>query len=187
MEGDLHCVAYSLANVATQLSGGSPIPPDILFDRATMTFPFSLGNVTRHVQLHEPNYYGGDGLVGMEELTNDSDDDLLAEDSLLGSDVGSCTGSHHPSLECFATGTPDGYVEDAEDSPRHSRDHTPMPIPTPAQVSGGPAQPTPPPSIGTRERATSWPMASKPHRSPKRARGSPDSVGARTRGDRAGS
>ena len=148
MEGDLHCVAYSLANVATQLSGGSPIPLDILFDRATMTFPFSLGNVTRHVQLHEPNYYGGDGLVGMAELTNDSDDDLLAEDSLLGSDVGSCTGSHHPSLECFATGTPDGYVEDAEDSPRHSRDHTPMPIPTPAQVGGGPAQPTPPPPSG---------------------------------------
>ena len=106
----LRCVAYSLANVATQLSGGSPIRPDILFDRTTMTFPFGMGTMTRHVQLHEPNYYGGDGLLGMAELANDSNDDLLADDSLLGSDTGSCIGSHHPSLECFAMDTPDGYV-----------------------------------------------------------------------------
>jgi len=46
---DLHCVAYSLANVATQLSGGSPIPPDVLFDCTTMTFPFGMGNAARHM------------------------------------------------------------------------------------------------------------------------------------------
>jgi len=146
-EGDLHCVAYSHANMATQLSGGSPIPPEVLFDRTTMMFPFGMGNVVRHVQhyvaLYVPNHYGGGGLVRMTEFSNDSDDDLLADDSLLGSDTGSCTGSHHPSLECFATGTPDGYVEEAEDSPRHSRDRTPTPIPPPVQEGSGPVQPPP--------------------------------------------
>jgi len=102
-----------------QLSGGSPISLDVLFERATMMFPFGMGNVARHVQhhtaLHESNHYREGRLVGMTEFTNDSNDDLVADDSLLGSVIGSCTGSHHPSLECFATGTPDGYVVVAED------------------------------------------------------------------------
>ena len=51
-KGDLRCVAYSLSNVATQLSGGSPIPPDLMFDRATMMFPFGLGNTSQHLQHH---------------------------------------------------------------------------------------------------------------------------------------
>jgi len=151
-EDDLHCVTYSLANMATQLSGGSPLPPDVLFDHATTTFPFGMGNVAQHLQHHVAphviNHFGGGGLVGVMEFTNDFDDDLLADDSLLGSDARSCTGSHHPSLECFATGTPNGYAEDAEDSPRHSQDRTPTPIPAPAQVGGGPAQPPPPPPSG---------------------------------------
>ena len=123
-----------------------------------MTLPFGMGNVTRHVQLHEPNYYGGDGLVGMMEIANDSDDDLLADDSLLGSDTRSCTGSHHPSLECFAMGTPDGYVEEAEDPPRHSRHCMPTSIPAPAQVGGGPVQPPPPPPSGREngQQAVQW-------------------------------
>ena len=137
-QDDLLCAVYSLTNVAAQLAGGDPIPPDAMLDLAMMTFPFGMGNATRHVQLHEPNYYRGDGLVGMTEFAND---DLLADDSLLGSDTRSCTGSHHPSLECFATGTPDGYTEEAEDSPRHSQDRTPTPIPVPALGDGGPVQP----------------------------------------------
>ena len=128
---DLHCVAYFLGNVATQLSGGSPLPPDVLFDRATTTFPFGMGNVAQHLQHHTAphviDHFGGGGLVGVTEFANDSDDDLLADDSLLGSDTGSCTGSHHPLLECFATGTPEGYVEEAEDLPRCSCDRTPTP------------------------------------------------------------
>jgi len=137
-QDDLRCTVYLLANVAAQLAGGNPISSDAMLDHATKSFPFGMENATqcmhRHMVQHGPTHPNDSELVGMVELVADSDDDLLAEDSLLGSDTRSCTGSHHPSLECFVTGTPEGYVEDAEDSSRHSRDRTPPPDPAPVQA-----------------------------------------------------
>ena len=105
-----------------------------------MMFPFGMGNAAQCTHRHElqrgPSHPEESELVGMVEFIADSDDDLLTEDSLLGSDSGSCTGSHHPSLECFMIGTPEGYVEEAEDTSRHSRDHTPPSDPVLVQGEG---------------------------------------------------
>ena len=47
----------------------------------------------------------------MTEYIVESFHDLLAGESESPSDSDSNKGSHHPSGECFAVGTPEGYIE----------------------------------------------------------------------------
>ena len=49
--------------------------------------------------------------MGMIEHVTESLHDLLTEEPGLPSGSNSSRGSHHPSRECFITGTPEGHVE----------------------------------------------------------------------------
>ena len=52
-----------------------------------------------------------DEFVGVIEHIVESFHDLLVEEPESPSDSDSSRGSHHPSRECFMTGTPKGHVE----------------------------------------------------------------------------
>ena len=49
--------------------------------------------------------------VGVIEHVTESLHNLLTEEPGLSSGSDSSKGSHHPSRECFMTGTPEGHVE----------------------------------------------------------------------------
>ena len=52
-----------------------------------------------------------DKFVGMTEYVVESFHDLLARESESPSDSDSSRGSHHPSQECFMSGTSEGYIK----------------------------------------------------------------------------
>ena len=135
-QDDLRCTVYSLANMATQLAGGDPISPDVLAGHAMTALSLGLGNAAQHVVHHlaqrGPTHSGSSELIGIVDFVVNSDDDLLVTTSSLGSNSDSSIGSHHPSQECFMAGTPDGFVEEDGDSPKHPRDCTPPPASAPA-------------------------------------------------------
>ena len=60
---------------------------------------------------HTPSSRANDGFVGMTEYVMESFHDLLIEELKSPSSSDSSRGSHHPSRECFMTGTPEGHVE----------------------------------------------------------------------------
>ena len=57
----------------------------------------------------------------MIEYVVESFHDLLAEETESPSGSDSSRGSHHPSHECFMTGTPDGHIKSV-----HEEEATPM-------------------------------------------------------------
>ena len=62
-----------------------------------------------------------DEFMGMTEYVTESFHDLLTGESRSPYDSDSSGGSHHPSHECFMTGTPEGHIESI-----HEGEATPM-------------------------------------------------------------
>ena len=77
--------------------------------------PFGLRNATATVShlvaQHMIPPPTNDEFVGVIEHIMESFHDLLAEEPESPSGSDSSRGSHHPSCECFMTGTPEGHVE----------------------------------------------------------------------------
>ena len=98
-----------------QLAGGEPLSLEYLIRSIPTALPFDLRNATETdghpVAQRTPSSPANDEFVGMTEYVVESFHDLLAgeSESSFGSD--SSRGSHHPSLECFMAGTPEGHVE----------------------------------------------------------------------------
>ena len=97
------------------LAGGEPLSPKHLIRSAPTVLPFGLRNAAgtvRHLvaqrMIPPPT---NDEFVGVIEHVAESFHYLLTEEpeSSIGSD--SSRGSHHPSRECFMTGTLEGHVE----------------------------------------------------------------------------
>ena len=58
-----------------------------------------------------PQSPANDEFMGMTKYVTESFHDLFMGESGSPSDSDSSGGSHHPSRECFMTGTPEGHVE----------------------------------------------------------------------------
>ena len=99
----------------TQLAGGEPLSPKYLIRSAPTALPLGLRNaaetVGHLVAQRTPPSPTNDEFVGMTEYVMESFHDLLAGESRSPSDSNSSRGSHHPSCECFMTGTPEGHIE----------------------------------------------------------------------------
>ena len=88
-------------------------------------FPFGLRNaaetVGHLVMQRTPPSPANDEFVGMAEYVAESFHDLLPGELESSSGSDSSMGSHHPSHECFMTGTPEGHIESI-----HKEEDTPM-------------------------------------------------------------
>ena len=97
------------------LTGGKPLSPEHLIQSTPIVLPFGLRNVTETVShlvaqrmIPPPT---NDEFMGVIEHIMESFHDLLVEEPESPSGSDSSRGSHHPSRECFMTGTPKGHVE----------------------------------------------------------------------------
>jgi len=108
-------LTFSFANVMTRLAGGKPLSPEYLIQSASTALLFGLCNTTKTighlVAQRMPPSPVNDEFMGMTEYVPESFHDLLVEEPESPSGSNSSRGSHHPSRECFMTGTPEGYVE----------------------------------------------------------------------------
>ena len=97
------------------LAGGEPLSPEHLIRSAPTVLPFGLrntvGTVSHLVAQRMIPPPTNDEFIGVIEHITESFHDLLIEESELPSGSDSNRGSHHPSHECFMTGTPEGHVE----------------------------------------------------------------------------
>ena len=97
------------------LAGGEPLSPEHHIRNAPTALPFGLHNATttvshfvaRHMVLPPVN----NEFMGVIEHVMESLHNLLTEEPESSSGSDSSRGSHHPSRECFMTGTPEGHVE----------------------------------------------------------------------------
>ena len=99
----------------TQLAGGEPLSPEYLIWSAPIVLLFGLhsaaetiGHLVAQRMIPSPM---NDEFVGVIEHNTESFHDLLVEEPESPSSSESSRGSHHPSRECFMTGTPEGHVE----------------------------------------------------------------------------
>jgi len=97
------------------LIGGEPLSLEHLIRSAPIVLPFGLRNAAATVShlvaqrmVPPPT---NDEFVGVIEHVAKSFHDLLVEEPESPSSSDSSRGSHHPSHECFMTGTPEGHVE----------------------------------------------------------------------------
>jgi hypothetical protein len=112
------------------LAEGEPLSPKHLIRSASTVLPFGLCNAVATVShlvaqrmVPPPT---NDEFVGVIEHVAKSFHNLLAEEPESPSGSNSSRGSHHPSRECFMTGTPEGHVEsvhEEEATPTNNLDH----------------------------------------------------------------
>ena len=105
-----------------QLARGEPLSLEYLIRSTPTVLPFGLRNAAETIghlvaQCMIPSP-ANDEFVGMIEHVVESFHDLLAEEP---SGSNSSRGSHHPSRECFMTGTPERHIESI-----HEEEATPM-------------------------------------------------------------
>ena len=108
-EGLLH-LTFSITNVMAQLTRGELLSLEYLIQNAPMVLPFGLRNVAETVghlveQCMIPSPANNE-FMGVIKYIMESFHDLLAEEPESPSGSDSSRGSHHPSRECFMTGTP---------------------------------------------------------------------------------
>ena len=97
------------------LAGGEPLSPKHLIRSAPTVLSFGLrnaaGTISHLVAQRMIPPPTSDEFVGVIEHVMESFHDLLIEDPESPSGSDSSRGSHHPSRECFMTGTQEGQVE----------------------------------------------------------------------------
>ena len=97
------------------LTGGEPLSLEHLIQSAPIVLPFGLHNtavtVSHLVAQHMVPPPMNDKFVGVIEHVMESFHDLLVEEQESPFGSNSSRGSHHPSCECFMTGSPEGHVE----------------------------------------------------------------------------
>ena len=97
------------------LTGGEPLSLEHLIRSTPTELPFDLRNavatIGRLVAQRMVPPPTNDEFMGVIEHVTESFHDLLAEEPESSSGSNSSRGSHHPSRECFMTGTPEGHVE----------------------------------------------------------------------------
>ena len=114
----------------TQLAGGEPLSLEYLIQSAPTALPSGLCNtaetIGHPVAQRMPPSPTNDEFMGMTEYVVVSFHDLLTGESGSPSDSDSSGGSHHPSHECFMSGTPEGHVEiihEGEVTPKNNLDN----------------------------------------------------------------
>ena len=114
----------------TWLAMGEPLSLEYHPQSAPTALPSDLRNTTKTIghlvaqrMIPSPTK---DKFVGVIEQVTESFHDLLAEELESPFGFDSSRGSHHPSRECFMTGTPEGHVEnihEEEDTPTNDLDN----------------------------------------------------------------
>ena len=109
----------------TWLAGGEPLSLEYLIWSSPTVLPSGLRNDTENVghlvAQRMPPSLMNDEFVGMTKYIMESFHDLLVGEMKSSSTSDSSRGSHHPSRECFMTGTPEGHIESI-----HEEKATPM-------------------------------------------------------------